>query len=287
MTAPIRGLIDLLSPGSRSLRRGAAQAEILGGVAGGGLGAAYGGLTGDDEESRLARAAGFGLAGAGLGYGAVRGLESALKPRVGAVTGEAPTTLSRPEALRQATRNVTRTLRTTTPPLETPGVSPLTVFPENRRPLLERMDLTPSERVMVEPRIRRVEPTIKRPVTEKQYRARVAKVLGTKDIPELAAIDPRRATPEEAGALLDTVRDLQRRMSAKSAALAKAAPDEAASLTDDIDALEETGTRLLRTLMQADTEAGRNLAPGASWPRTLPTRRTGTSRRPASRGPRR
>lgn len=269
MTAPIRGLLDLLSPGSRTMRRGAASAEAIGSTAGGGLGAAYGGLTGETPEERATRAAAFGAAGAGLGYGAVRGVRKAATPRpvtqapgAAAAPGSVPKPgLATPEEIRQATRNVAEALRQTTPKLEMPStLKPLKAMPENRKPLLQRMDLTPSERMLVEERIKQIEPSIARPFSEEQYRARVAQVMQAKSVPELAAIDARRATPEEAGAVLNIVRDMRKRISEKSAAMASAAEDEAARLADDIDALEETGTRLLSQLLKMDTAAGRNLA---------------------------
>lgn len=238
----------MMSPTRKRPRSGAVEGEVLGTVAGGGLGAAYGATEGETDEQRLVNALLYGTAGAALGAGATR------IPRFfdRGVTPSTPA--DKRSAIAQAAEDLQRG------PLKAPKMGPAGAFPENRRPLLERTDLGAAEKVLLADRISRLEPGIRRPFTEQEYRRGVQDVLGKMDLRELAAIDPKRATPEEAGAILDIVRDIRTQIADRTAQLGSLDAEDAVRMADEIDAMDETGSRMLALLMRADTAAGRSLA---------------------------
>jgi hypothetical protein len=238
-------------------RSGAVDSELLSSLAGGGVGALAGSATGETPEERLGRGAVGGLAGLFLGSRAPRFFE-------GGATSRAPVSGSfgkeAEEILRGAGGKGGKKASTASTPLgEIDG------FPANREPLLERAKiLQPSEKMMLADRIASEEIKIPRPRTEKEWKQGVQTILKSKNIDQLAdelsGIDPKRATAEEAGAMLSLVSDMRNRRAGLVESLKGISnPDQIAKVADDIDALEETSTRLLSTLMKADTEAGRAL----------------------------
>jgi hypothetical protein len=246
-----------LSPQRMRPRSGAASSEMLSTLAGGGVGALAGAETGETTEERLARGAAGGLAGLFLGSRAPRFFEGGATSRapVGGSFGK-----EAEEILRQkGGKGGTKPSAASTPLGEVDG------FPANREPLLERAGiLQPAEKMMFAERIAAEEIKIPRPRTEKEWQQGVQTILKSKNASQLAdelsGIDPKRATAEEAGAMLSLVSDMRNRRATLVDGLKGISdPDRIAQVADDIDALEETSTRLLSTLMKADTEAGRAL----------------------------
>jgi hypothetical protein len=246
-----------LSPQRMRPRSGAASSEMLSTLAGGGVGALTGAATGETDEERLARGAAGGLAGLFLGSRAPRFFEGGATSRapVGGSFGK-----EAEEILRQkGGKGGTKPSAASTPLGEVDG------FPANREPLLERAGiLQPAEKMMFAERIAAEEIKIPRPRTEKEWQQGVQTILKSKNASQLAdelsGIDPKRATAEEAGAMLSLVSDMRNRRATLVDGLKGISdPDRIAQVADDIDALEETSTRLLSTLMKADTEAGRAL----------------------------
>ena len=232
-------------------RRGAADSELISSLAGGGVGALAGAATGETDEERLGRGAVGGLAGLFLGSRAPRFFE-------GGATSRAPMTGSFGKEAEEILRGK-KTPAASTPLADVEG------FPANREPLLERAKiLQPAEKMMFADRIASEEIKIPRPRTEKEWKQGVQTILKSKNVDQLAdelsGIDPKRATAEEAGAMLSLVSDMRNRRAKLVESLKGLSnPDQIAKAADDIDALEETSTRLLSTLMKADTEAGRAL----------------------------
>ncbi len=241
-------------------RRGAASSEMLSTLAGGGVGALAGAETGETPEERLARGAAGGLAGMFLGSRAPRFFEGGATSRapVGGSFGKEAEEILRQKGGKGGAGGK-KPSAASTPLGEIDG------FPANREPLLERAGiLQPAEKMMFADRIAQIEPSIARPRTEKEWQQGVQTILKSKNADQLAdelsGIDPKRATAEEAGAMLSLVSDMRNRRATLVDGLKGISnPDKIAQVADDIDALEETSTRLLSTLMKADTEAGRAL----------------------------
>jgi len=238
-------------------RSGTIDSELLSSFAGGGIGALAGSATGETPEERLGRGAVGGLAGLFLGSRAPRFFE-------GGATSRAPISGSfgkeAEEILRGAGGKGGKKASTASTPLgEVDG------FPANREPLLERAKiLQPSEKMMFAERIAQIEPSIARPRSEKEWQQGVQTILKSKNADQLAdelsGIEWKRTTSEEAGAMLSLVSDMRNRRAKLVDGLKGISdPDRIAQIADDIDALEETSTRLLSTLMKADSEAGRAL----------------------------
>ena len=246
-----------LSPQRMRPRSGAASSEMLSTLAGGGVGALAGASTGETPEERLGRGAAGGLAGLFLGSRAPRFFEGGATSRapVGGSFGK-----EAEEILREkGGKGGKKPSAASTPLGEIDG------FPANREPLLERAGiLQPAEKMMFADRIAQIEPSIARPRTEKEWQQGVQTILKSKNADQLAdelsGIDPKRATAEEAGAMLSLVSDMRNKRAGLVGSLKGISnPDKIAAIADDIDALEETSTRLLSTLMKADNEAGRAL----------------------------
>ena len=236
-------------------RTGAAESELISSLAGGGVGALAGASTGETDEERLGRGAVGGLAGLFLGSRAPRFFE-------GGATSRAPISGSFGKEAEEILRGKSGKKASTpsTPLGEVDG------FPANREPLLERASsgLSSSEKMMLADRIASEEVKIPRPRTEKEWQQGVQTILKSKNADQLAdelsGIDPKRATAEEAGAMLSLVSDMRKKRAGLVDSLKGISnADKIAQIADDIDALEETSTRMLAALMRADTEAGRAL----------------------------
>lgn len=236
-------------------RTGAAESELISSLAGGGVGALAGAATGETPEERLGRGAAGGLAGLFLGSRAPRFFE-------GGATSRAPVSGSFGKEAEEILRGKggKKASTASTPLGEVDG------FPANREPLLERAGsgLSSSEKMMLADRIASEEIKIPRPRTEKEWQQGVQTILKSKNADQLAdelsGLNPKRATAEEAGAMLSLVSDMRKKRAGLVDSLKSISnPDQIAKVADDIDALEETSTRLLSTLMKADTEAGRAL----------------------------
>lgn len=245
----------LIGPRSRRGRRGLAEAEILQSIAGGGIGGLVGYGAGDTEEERLAMALAGAAGGAALPFGIRRGarfFERGATPAAQAVA---------PEAMQEAQLNIARNLR--------PGDIPppkldktATQFPENRRPLVNRMgDLPFEQRQRIEEILTQVEPTLNKPMTEQSFYREVGNILGEKDVKQLLDIDPRRATAAEAGAVLSISRDMSKQRQAILQRY-KASIDEAekAILANDLDALDNAQARLVSHIVKTDRYTGQALA---------------------------
>lgn len=235
----------------RRRRSGMAEAQALESITGGGLGGLYGYATGDTEEERLGRALAFGAGGALLPTAIRRGadfFQSGASAR--ALEGK---------TIRAEETDVLRNVKQQ--PLKAPKMDMnAKVFPQNRTPLLNRMVLTPEERLFVEPVMTKVEPTLSETMTRGEYYRRVAKITGESNIDKLMAIDPNRATPEEAGAMLAIHTDIRRTITKKlEEAKRTADPDELARLTNEIEGYENTANSLLANIMEGDRSAGRAL----------------------------
>ena len=246
-----------LSPQRMRPRRGAASSEMLSTLAGGGVGALAGAETGETPEERLGRGALGGLAGMFLGSRAPRFFEGGATSRapVGGSFGK-----EAEEILREkGGKGGKKPSAASTPLGEIDG------FPANREPLLERAKiLQPAEKMMFADRIAQIEPSIARPRSEKEWQQSVQAILKSKNADQLAdelsGINPERTTAAEAGAMLSLVSDMRNKRAGLVGSLKGISnPDQIAAIADDIDALEETSTRLLSTLMKADSEAGRAL----------------------------
>lgn len=246
-----------LSPQRMRPRSGAASSEMLSTLAGGGVGALAGASTGETNEERLGRGAAGGLAGMFLGSRAPRFFEGGATSRapVGGSFGK-----EAEEILREkGGKGGKKPSAASTPLGEIDG------FPANREPLLERAGiLQPAEKMMLADRIAQIEPSIARPRTEKEWQQGVQTILKSKNADQLAdelsGIEWKRTTSEEAGAMLSLVSDMRNKRAGLVGSLKGISnPDKIAAIADDIDALEETSTRLLSTLMKADSEAGRAL----------------------------
>ena len=235
-------------------RSGTASSELISSLAGGGVGALAGASTGETDEERLGRGAVGGLAGLFLGSRAPRFFE-------GGATSRAPISGSFGKEAEEILRGKSgkKASTTSTPLGEVDG------FPANREPLLERAKiLQPAEKMMFADRIAQIEPSIARPRSEKEWQQGVQTILKSKNADQLAdelsGIEWKRTTSEEAGAMLSLVSDMRNRRAKLVESLKGLSnPDQIAKAADDIDALEETSTRLLSTLMKADSEAGRAL----------------------------
>lgn len=235
-------------------RRGLTQANIISPLAAGSFGATSGGLSGEegeDDSNLLGKIALGGLAGMFVGSKARRFFKDGATSRapIGGSFGK-----EAEEILRGKKASSTFT------PLGEVGD-----FPVNREPLLERVKiLQPAEKMMVADRISQIEPSIARPRSEKEWQQGVQTILKSKNADQLAdelsGIEWKRTTSEEAGAMLSLVSDMRNRRAKLVESLKGLSnPDQIAKVADDIDALEETSTRLLSTLMKADSEAGRAL----------------------------
>jgi hypothetical protein len=245
----------LIGPRSRRGRRGLAEAEILQSIAGGGIGGLAGYAQGDTEAERLGMALAGAAGGAALPFGIRRGarfFERGATPAAQAVA---------PEAMQEAQINIARNLR--------PGDIPppkldktATQFPENRRPLVNRMgDLPFEQRQRIEELLTQVEPTLNRPMTEQSFYREVGNILGEKDVKQLLDIDPRRATAAEAGAVLSISRDMSKQRQAILQRY-KSTIDEAekAVLANDLDALDNAQARLVSHIVKTDRYTGQALA---------------------------
>lgn len=241
----------LIGPRSRRGRRGLAESEILQSIAGGGIGGLVGYAQGDTEAERLGMALAGAAGGAALPFGIRRGADF-FQPGVTARAREA-------KDIRAAEADILRNVRQQ--PLKAPKMDQTaTEFPENRLPLLNRMDLTPEERLIVEPVITKIEPTLSKTMTRGDYYRRVSQITGESNIDKLMAIDPKRATPEEAGALLSIHTDIRRTITKKlEEAKRTANPDELARLTNEIEGYENTANKILSNIMEGDRAAGRSL----------------------------
>ena len=231
-------------------RTGAVESEVLSSLAGGGIGAASGAAAGDTPEERMGYGALGGIAGLLVGSRAPRFFESG-------ATSRAP----------KATPVVEKGLGTYAEQggLKAPKMgAQLDEFPENRRPLMDRANLNETEKIMFgdsfAASVSKIEPTIARPRTRTEYDNAVRSVLKEKNVPELADLDPKRATAAEAGAMLSLVSNMRKRRTEQIELLKKAAsPEEASSIVTRIDALQDTADHMLAQVMKADTEAGRSL----------------------------
>lgn len=245
----------LIGPRSRRGRRGLAEAEMLQSIAGAGVGGATGYAAGDTEAERLAMALAGAAGGAALPFGIRRGVNF-FRP------GAAPAAQAvAPEAMQEAQINIARNLR--------PGDIPppkldktATQFPENRRPLVNRMgDLPFEQRQRIEEILTQVEPTLNKPMTEQSFYREVGNILGEKDVKQLLDIDPRRATAAEAGAVLSISRDMSKQRQAILQRY-KSTIDEAekAVLANDLDALDNAQARLVSYIVKTDRATGQALA---------------------------
>jgi hypothetical protein len=236
-------------PAMMRSRRGAAAGDLLSSLTGGVGGGLYGAATGETEEERLARALAFGTAGAGLGLGAsrfFRGGDAAIG-----------------QDIREAERTIVRGVRDGAASPPKTG-APMADFPKNRRPLVGRSGveaLDPAEKVLLESRIREIEPTITRPKTEADVRREAQQILGSKSMTELLALNPERTTAAESLATLTLHRDLRKQVLDNVERLKTATDaDEIAELTDNIESLDTLSAKFLSRIMNADTAAGRSLA---------------------------
>lgn len=239
-----------VKPPKMRARRGLAEADVISSLAGGGVGAASGFAAGETPEERMGYGALGGLAGMFVGSRAPRFFESG-------ATSRAPKT---PLTVEKGLGTYAEEGGLKAPKMGTP----LAEFPENRRPLMDRANLNATEKIMFgdsfATSVSKLEPMIARPRTRTQYENLVKRVLTEKNAPELAAIDPKRATAEEAGAMLNLVSDMRRRRTEQIELLKKAtSPEETSSIVDRIDALQDTSDHMLAQIMKADTEAGRAL----------------------------
>lgn len=253
--AEAQTLRGVKAPKIRPGRRGLAEAQILESVAGAGLGGAAGFAAGDTEEQRLAMALAGAAGGAALPFGIRRGARFFER-------GAAPTAqAAAPQAMREAQIDIARNIR--------PGDIPppkldktATQFPENRRPLINRMgDLPFEQRQRIEEIVTQVEPTLNKPMTEQSFYREVGNILGEKDVKQLLDIDPRRATAAEAGAVLSISRDMSKQRQAILERFKRSIdPEEKALLTTDLDALDNAQARLVSHIVKTDRATGQALA---------------------------
>ena len=234
------------------IRSGATEAELLSSISGGGIGALYGAGTAETEEERLARALLFGGLGAGAGYGAGRFFANGVTPST-----------PRTEQVEQLTRSIQK--GDITPPKM--DATPMSPFPKNRQPLLNRSGLTPAERQLVgmDDKVAKMEgPTLEwsPKLGEKEYYRQVEQGLKRGLTPdELASIDPRRATPQEAGMALAANRNANERiMALLDQAKRTTDPDELARLQDEIELFDGISNKLLSQVMKMDRASGQSLA---------------------------
>ena len=241
----------LIGPRARRRRSGATEAQLLQSLAGGTVGGLAGYGAGDTEAERLGMALAGAAGGAALPFAIRRGA-GFFEPGATARAQEAKT-------IRAEETDVLRNLRQQ--PLKAPKLDKTaTEFPENRIPLLNRMNLTPEQRVLVEPVLTQIEPTLGKARTGKEYYQRVAQLTGESNIDKLMAIDPKRATEEEAGALLSIHTDLRRQITKKlEEAKRTTDPDVTARLTKEIEDYENTANSILANITKGDREAGRAL----------------------------
>ena len=245
----------MMRAAKRGKRSGMTEAELLEAIAGGGIGGLVGYGAGDTEAERLGMALAGAAGGAALPFGIRRGarfFERGAAPSVQAAA---------PEAMQEAQLNIARNLR--------PGDIPppkldktATQFPENRRPLINRMgDLPFEQRQRIEQIVTQVEPTLNKPMTEQSFYREVGNILGEKDVKQLLDIDPRRATAAEAGAVLSISRDMSKQRQAILERY-KATIDEAekAVLANDLDALDNAQARLISHIVKTDRATGQALA---------------------------
>lgn len=230
-------------------RRGAVSAELLSMLSGGGAGALYGGTEGDTPEQRLANALAYGAAGAGLGFGGARFFK-------GGGTGATADAVNVADDMARRIRQK---------PVSPPKTgTPMADFPDNREPLFRRSrvsDFGPAEEMLFQNRVREIEPTIKRPMTEANVRAESEKITGSKTLSQMLALNPERITPAESLALLTLHRDLRKQVAQRVDLLNKATdPDDITALGDDIEALDNMSAKFLAKIMAGDTAAGRALA---------------------------
>lgn len=242
----------LISPRTRA-RRGATDVDLLSTLTGGAAGGLYGAASAEEGESPLARALMYGAGGAVAGRGLSRGF--------GFFDRGATPSLA-PEQAQTLAQQAGRAAREGTPPAKAMGAG-LEEFPENREPLFRRLggeEFAPTERILLEDRIKQVEPTITRPRTEAQLRKEVAAILNESDPNKLLRLNPARATEAESLAIASLYRDIMTRAAQKRELLKTTLdPERLAQLTDDIDAMHETGARFLEKIMKGDTAAGRSL----------------------------
>lgn len=235
-------------------RSGAAEAQLLESIAGGGLGAAVGYGSGETDEERLARALAGGAAGAFLPAGIRRGarfFERGAAPAAGAAT---------PQAMREAQIDIAQQLR--------PGdIKPprldqtATKFPTNREPLVRRMNVPFEQRQRIEELVTQIEPTLSGPMNRQTFYRDVGKILGEKDVGQLLDIDPKRATAAEAGAVLSISKDMSKqRQSILDRIKSTIDADEKAILINDLDALDDAQARLVSHVVKMDRAAGQSLA---------------------------
>lgn len=241
----------MMRAAKRGKRSGVAEAELLESIAGAGVGGLVGYGAGDTEAERLGMALAGAAGGAALPFGIRRGADF-FQPGVTARAREA-------KDIRAAETDILRNVRQQ--PLKAPKMDQTaTEFPENRLPLLDRMNLTPEQRMLVEPRITQIEPTINQPLTREAYYRRVGQVLNESNIDKLMAVDPRKATPEEAGALLSIHTDLRREITKRlDEAKRTTDPELTARLAKEVEDYENTANSILSNIMKGDRAAGQSL----------------------------
>lgn len=229
-------------------RTGEIDPTLLSTLGGSAVGGAVGGLTGDEDADTLGRILAGAMIGGGAGFGASR------------FFGEGATSRAQQgAAIRGAEESILSQAQRGERPRPTTG-EPSATFPDNRRPLAERMNLGSAERMIVEEEIRRVEPTIKRPRTEQELRREAASIAGTKSVDELLDLNPKRVTEAEALGMLNVHKNLREQITARLDAIKQSTdPDEIQRLTAEVDGMDDFATRLVSQIMKADTEAGRAL----------------------------
>ena len=230
-------------------RRGAASAELLSSLTGAGAGGLYGFATGETEEDRLARALAYATAGGGLGFGATRFFGNGATSRA-----------QQGAAIREAGQDVLSQMRRGEKPSAT-TTQALEEFPENRRPMLDNMNLGAAERFIVEEEIRRVEPTITRPRTEKQLREEAARITGTQSVQDLLDFTPKGPREEARRlAMMNVHKNLRDQITDRLNAIVQSTDaNEIQRLSAEVEGFDDFATRLVSKIMKADTEAGRAL----------------------------
>lgn len=238
-------------------RPGFANPALLINATSGGLGAA-GGFAADKENrtrgTLLGLAAGLGVSQ--LGSQAVRSI--ARRPGVNRAIDDLARGLrnAKPEAVERVSA-AGKAMPSSGQPLE--AVADLLV-PANRRPLLQRLNLTPELQDKVATRIAQIEQTIKRPMTDDQVRAEAARLLNLHGN-DLLNLDPKHMSGPQGLALATMVRENMDRIGQLSTRIPQELDDAArAAMVEELHTLDGQTNQLLSTLMRGATEQGRALA---------------------------
>lgn len=238
-------------------RSGVVEGELLSGLAGAGVGGMSGYAAGETDEERLALALLGAGGGAFLGSRAPRffGDGASSRAPIGQTIRE-----EQQDILKEARRKASQQ---PPPPSGQPSprpTGPAGPLPKNRQNLLDKQNLSVNERMQVEADIARFEQTIQRPVTEADVRKEAATLLGRKTVDDLLNLEPARTNPAEYMGMLNAHKNIREQISQRLDQIAQSVDDaEITKLKEEVESLDNYGTRLIQNLMLADTAAGRAL----------------------------